>query len=114
MCRELYWALEQDMLGYNSGKGAARRFARCLPCAVGKPGKCGSGSAAWFCRRRLSVFDTRSILLADKSHALLTCGEQGCLSILCIVPEQPSPYSQQLAADACSPEQAKTCMSARG
>lgn len=65
------------MLGYNSGKGAARRFARCLPCAVGKPGKCGSGSAAWFCRRRLSIFDTRSILLADKSQALLTCGEQG-------------------------------------
>ena len=75
LCRELYWALEQDMLGYNSGKGAARRFARCLPCAVGKPGKCGSGSAAWFCRRRLSVFDTRNTPLADKSQALLTCGE---------------------------------------
>jgi hypothetical protein len=75
-CRELYWALEQDMLGYNCSKGIAKRFARCLPCAVGKPGKCGSGSASWFCRRRLSVFDTRGTLLADKSQALLRYGEQ--------------------------------------
>lgn len=68
--RELYFALEQDMLGYNCGKSTARRFARCLPCAVGKPGKCGSGSAAWFCRRRLSVLDTRDTPAGAKSDAL--------------------------------------------
>lgn len=75
LCRELYFALEQDMLGYNCGKSTARRFARCLPCAVGKPGKCGSGSAAWFCRRRLSVLDTRDTPVGAKSDALRKHGE---------------------------------------
>lgn len=87
-CRELYWALEQDMLGYNCGKATARRFARCLPCAVGKPGKCGSGSAAWFCRRRLSVFDTSDTPLAQKSETLLRNGEWHP-SLLCRVQSCP-------------------------
>jgi hypothetical protein len=79
------------MLGYNCSKGVAKRFARCLPCAAGKPGKCGSGSAAWFCRRRLSVLDTRGTLLADKSQTLLRhgglklhgCQVQGLLLAFC-------------------------------
>eukprot|EP00208_Stichococcus_sp_RCC1054_P005913 CAMPEP_0206147306 /NCGR_PEP_ID=MMETSP1473-20131121/33046_1 /ASSEMBLY_ACC=CAM_ASM_001109 /TAXON_ID=1461547 /ORGANISM="Stichococcus sp, Strain RCC1054" /LENGTH=820 /DNA_ID=CAMNT_0053544195 /DNA_START=160 /DNA_END=2618 /DNA_ORIENTATION=+ len=56
--RELYWMVEQDLMGYNSGCGYSRRFCRCLPCAVGKPGPCGGRKAAWFCRRRLDILDT--------------------------------------------------------
>lgn len=65
------------MMGYNCGKTTARRFARCLPCAVGKPGKCGGPSAAWFCRRRLTVLDTRDVPHGGKSDALCEHGAQG-------------------------------------
>lgn len=39
-CRELYWALECDMYGVSTGGvTGSRRFSRCLPCAIGKPGR---------------------------------------------------------------------------
>lgn len=119
------------MFGYHTGGvTGARRFGRCLPCAIGcglthssrllckglstvqrrgigaglcrngcsqdrvacalldtvqdstwqpqlcrKPGKCGAGSAAWFCRRRLSVLDTRGMAPSTKTAALLMDGE---------------------------------------
>lgn len=69
--RELYWALESDMYGFHTGGvTGSRRFSRCLACAIGKPGKCGAGSAAWFCRRRLSTLDTGDLPLGQKSAAL--------------------------------------------
>lgn len=40
-----------------------------------KPGKCGAGSAAWFCRRRLSLLDTRDLAPSTKAAALLMDGE---------------------------------------
>lgn len=66
-----------DMYNYScGGVTGARRFGRCLPCAIGKPGKCGAASAAWFCRRRLAVLDTRDMPPGDKTAALLMDGER--------------------------------------
>lgn len=59
------------MYGYHTGGvNGLRRFSRCLACAIAKPGKCGAGFAAWFCRRRLSTLDTRALPLDEKTKAL--------------------------------------------
>lgn len=69
--RELYWALECDMYGISTGGvTGSRRFARCLPCAIGKPGKCGASSAAWFCRRRLGMLNTCTMPASEKAQAI--------------------------------------------
>lgn len=69
--REFYWALECDMYGISTGGvTGSRRFARCLPCAIGKPGKCGASSAAWFCRRRLGMLNTCELPPSEKGHAI--------------------------------------------
>ncbi len=67
--------VEQDLMGYNSGCGYSRRFCRCLPCAVGKPGPCGGRKASWFCRRRLDILDTTDLETHfDKTAALNASG----------------------------------------
>lgn len=67
--------VEQDLMGYNSGSGYARAFRRCLPCAVGKGGRCGQSNASWLCRRRLDVLDTTALQArSDKTAALNASG----------------------------------------
>ena len=67
--------VEQDLMGYNSGSGYLCTFRRCLPCILGKGGRCGLRTASWLCRRRLDILNTTALdARSDKTAALNASG----------------------------------------